>query len=122
MNEVSVVGWETGLSWPICRWRWWREPVRAERLAAMRIVLAGVLLLDLLLTYWPNLSDFFGRNGLGDQSIFGFYTSLPSWRWSLVRGIENPAILQVALGLWLAATFCLMIGLFTRPSALISWV
>lgn len=122
MNEGIVVGWKPWLPWPLSRSRWWSEPVRAERLAAMRIGLSGILLLDLLLTYWPNLGIFFGKNSLGDPNIFSFYTSLPSWRWSLLRGVENPVILRAALALWLAATFCLMIGLFARPCAVISWI
>ena len=122
LNEGIVVGWKPWFPWPLCRSRWWTEPVRAERLAAMRIGLAGFLLLDIFLTYLPNLEVFFGGNSLGDPSIFEFYTSAPFWRWSLLKGIENPAILQAALWLWVAATFCLLIGLFTRSSALISWV
>jgi len=88
----------------------------------MRIGLAGFLLLDQFLTYLPNLESFFGKDGLGDPSIFSYYTSAPFWRWSLLKGVEDPRAIQVALCIWSAATFCLMIGLFTRPSAVVTWV
>ncbi len=122
MNEGTVVGWKPWLPWPLSRSRWWTEPVRAERLAAMRIVLAGFLLLDQFLTYLPNLESFFGKDSLGDPSIFSYYTSAPFWRWSLLKGVEDHRVIQIALGVWSAATFCLMIGLFTRPSAVVTWV
>jgi hypothetical protein len=91
-------------------------------LAALRIGLSATLMLDLVLTYLPNLNVFFGGNSLGDPSIFAFYTSAPYWRWSILKGIEYPAILQAAFWIWATAVFCLMIGLFTRTSAVISWV
>ena len=48
MNDGAVDGWSPWLPWPLSRWRWWTEPVRAERLAALRIGLGVALLLDLL--------------------------------------------------------------------------
>ena len=121
-SEGTVIGCRPWLPWPLSRWRWWTEPVRAERLAALRIGLGAVLLLDLLLTYLPNLSDLFGRDSLGSPSIFAFYTRLPHWRWSLLAGVEGPRILQAAAWVWVLAAFCLTIGLFTRTSALAAWV
>ena len=67
MSERTVVGLTPWLPWPLSRWPSWTEPVRAERLAAMRIALAGFLLLDQFLTYLPNLESFFGRDSLGYQ-------------------------------------------------------
>ncbi len=64
MSEVSttsrVVGVVPWLPWPLSAWRWWTEPVRAERLAALRIGLALCLLLDIVLTYLPGVGTFFG--------------------------------------------------------------
>jgi hypothetical protein len=121
MSEANVVGWQPWLPWPLSGWRWWTEPVRAERLAALRIGLGAVLFLDLLLTYLPNLGDFFGRDSLGSPSIFAPYISAPYWRWSLLAGVEEPRIFQAAAWLWILATFCLIIGFFTRTSALAAW-
>jgi hypothetical protein len=121
-NEGTVVGLSPWLPWPLSRSPWWTEPVRAERLAALRIGLGAVLLLDLLLTYLPNLTDLFGRNSLGSPSIFAFYTSAPHWRWSILAGVEDPRILRTAAWLWVLATFSMTIGLFSRTSAITAWV
>ena len=121
-SEGTVIGCRPWLPWPLSRWRWWTDPVRAERLAGLRIGLGAVLLLDLLLTYLPNLGDLFGRDSLGSPSIFAFYTRLPHWRWSLLAGVEDPRILQAAAWFWVLAAFCLTIGLFTRTSAVAAWV
>jgi uncharacterized membrane protein YphA (DoxX/SURF4 family) len=121
-SEPVVVGWQPWLPWPLSRSRWWTEPVPAERLAAVRIGLAGFLLLDILLTYWPQIGDFFGRDSLGSPEVFAFYRSPPHWHWSILGGIEDVRILRAAAGLWAVATFSLMIGFFTRTSAVITWV
>jgi hypothetical protein len=122
MNDAIVVGWQPWLPWPFRSRRWWTEPVRAERLAALRIGLGAVLLLDLLLTYLPNLGDLFGRDSLGSPSIFASYTGAPHWRCSLLAGVEDPSILRAAACLWALATFCMMIGFFTRTSVLATWL
>ena len=63
--EPYVVGLRPWLPWPMSRWRWWTAPIAAERLAAFRIGLAAVLLVDLLLTYAPNIYVWFGEGNLG---------------------------------------------------------
>src|ERR1700686_3715834 len=40
---VGVVPW---LPWPLSAWGWWTEPVRAERLALLRIGVALCLIAD----------------------------------------------------------------------------
>ena len=37
MSERTVVGLKPWLPWPLSRSPWWTEPVRAERLAVLRI-------------------------------------------------------------------------------------
>jgi hypothetical protein len=54
--------------------------------------------------------------------VFAFFTRSPHWRWSLLADLEDQRILQAAACVWLVATFCLTIGLFTRTSALAAWV
>src|SRR5260370_41691765 len=95
-SEGTVIGCKPWLPWPISRWRWWTEPVRAERLAGLRIGLGAALILGLLLTYLPNLSDLFGRDSLGSPSIFAFYTRLPQWRWSFLAVVSVRPVSQVA--------------------------
>src|SRR5581483_5576329 len=40
MSAPVVAGLRPWYPWPLSRWRWWTEPVPAERLAALRIGLA----------------------------------------------------------------------------------
>src|SRR5207245_600410 len=105
----------------LCRWKWWTEPVRAERLAALRIGLAVVLLVDVLTTYLARTEVFFGRDSLGSPEIFAGRFRPPHWYWSLLYGLEDPAILKAAALVWAVATLLLLLGLGTRVSAVITW-
>src|SRR5919202_6457019 len=104
-----LIGLNPWLPWPLSRSAWWTEPVRAERLAALRIGVAAVLLLDVLGTYLPRLHDFFGPDSLGSPEVFaggrGFL------RWSVLRGVHDPALIQGALMAWAAAAVLLLLGL-----------
>jgi uncharacterized membrane protein YphA (DoxX/SURF4 family) len=122
MSERTVVGLCPWLPWPLCRWPWWTEPVRAERLAALRIGLAAVLLLDLATTYLPHFDLLFGGGSLGSPEVFRSVGTAPSWNWSLLRGVKDHRILWAAAILWTVATALLLVGLWTRLSAVIVWV
>ncbi len=122
MSDRHVVGLNPWLPWPLNRFSWWTEPVRSERLAALRIGLAGLLLLDILCTYLPQVNDFFGRNSLGSPEAFAWYGQAPRWHWSALRGVEDPAILRLAACLWAVSTLLLILGLCTRASAIVTWV
>jgi uncharacterized membrane protein YphA (DoxX/SURF4 family) len=108
---VGVVPW---LPWPLSAWRWWTEPVRAERLAALRIGLAGCLLLDILVTYLPNVHTFFGDDALGSRAVFGWLTHSPRLSWSLLRGFGDPLISFLALTGWIIATLWIVTDLVAR--------
>src|SRR5438552_1888456 len=73
-EESRIVGVVPWLPWPLSAWPWWTAPVRAERLAALRIALAGFLLLDILFTYLPDLFTYFAAGSLGDPSLFAWHT------------------------------------------------
>lgn len=116
----AVVGLKPWLPWPLSRWQWWTAPVAAERLAALRIGLALILLCDLLLTYWPGLGDYFTAQGLGGPDLFNYYSKWP--RWSLLRGVTDISTLQLALTVWIIATVGLLLGCLTRLCAVVVWV
>jgi hypothetical protein len=120
-GKVTVWGLQPWLPWPLGRWRWWTEPVRAERLAALRIGLAAVLLVDLLATYLPQAGDFFGGD-LGRPGLFARWSRPPSWRWSLLDGGAPPWVLRAALVVWVLATVSLLLGLSSRLSAGVVWL
>lgn len=120
MAGRRVVGLQPWLPWPLCRSAWWTEPVRAERLAALRIGVALVLLLDVLGTYLPQARDFFGADSLGSPDVFASVRQ--TFRWSLLTGLDHPLAIQSVLLVWAGAAACLLVGLLPNLSAAVAWV
>jgi hypothetical protein len=147
----EVVGIRPWLPWPLSRMRWWTEPVPAERLAVLRIAMSALLLLDVVLVYFPHRAVFFGRDSMGRPENFEwlytpewnraaprddllhlqedlaksepFHRTLERrWRWSLLHGVEDPQIIKAAMAAWIAATVLLLLGLGTRPAAVVVWL
>jgi uncharacterized membrane protein YphA (DoxX/SURF4 family) len=121
MNERVTVGVTPWLPWPLSRWDWWTEPVRAERLAALRIGLAIVLLVDVLVQYLPHYADFFGAGSLGSPEVFAGRNT-GHWHWSPLRGLEDARLFLPILLIWLSAAFLLLIGWKPRLAAVVAWV
>src|SRR5262245_27229095 len=121
MSTRTVVGLSPWLPGWLGRSAWWNEPVRAERLAAFRIGMGAALLLDVLFTYLPRAGGFFGEGSLGSPEVFAARTAWPQWRWTLLSGISDPALLQGMLWLWATAAFCLLLGILPRLSAVVAW-
>jgi hypothetical protein len=115
-TERQFVGLSPWLPWPLSGWRWWTAPVRAERLAVLRIGLAFILLLDLLITYLPILHDYWGKDSLGDGRIFSYRFDAPRWNLSPLRGVDHPLNLLCALGIAAITTFWVLAGLVSRLS------
>ncbi len=125
MNR-SFVGMEPRLPWPLNRATWWTEPVRAERLAALRIGVGLALLLDVLLTYLPYTYELYGAGSLGAPDPLGspftsrlwFWSPLgdvgPQWAWIVILAAWAGSAALLALGLRpkIAAAICLSIALF----------
>jgi hypothetical protein len=112
-----VVGLNPWLPWPLSGWGWWTAPVRAERLAVLRIGLASLLLLDILISYLPHLHDFFGPDSLGTPEMFDYLARAPKWNWSLLRGFQDPLLTTAAQVVWLVTTPVILLGLWGRLSA-----
>lgn len=121
MSEQTVVGLQPWLPGPLGRSSWWTEPVPAERLAAFRIGVAAVLLFDIVLTYWPHVHDFFGRDSLGAPWVFASKRHLPEWHWSVLESVEDPRVISAALAVWAGAAALLLVGLWSRASAAVAW-
>jgi hypothetical protein len=111
----SVVGLRPWLPWPLSRWRWWTEPVPAERLAALRLGLSAVLVLDLVATYLPGVGTFFGPDSLGSPYLG------QRGPWSILAEVDSPVGVLALLLLWLAAATALLLGACTRLSAALAW-
>jgi hypothetical protein len=121
MTERVVVGTRPWLGEPLADWRWLTEPVPAERLAALRIGTALVLLADLILTYWPFRYDYLGPGSLAEPDVFGEFVRSPYWAWSLLHRFPGVFTPDVTLGLWTAAAVCLLVGIAPRLAALVAW-
>jgi uncharacterized membrane protein YphA (DoxX/SURF4 family) len=108
---------------PVSTWtRFWHEPVRAERLALMRILLGVALLTDQLFQYLPNLMDFFGYSGVAPQGLHDAY-QLRHWRWTVILfNHDDPAVLYPVFWLWVAITAAWTLGLFTRLTNVLVWL
>ena len=105
MSQVSptVVGMQ-----PWLPWSWWTEPVRAERLALLRIGVAVCLIADILIFYAPHTLTFFGKGNLGDSAVFDWNFRAPRMNWSLLRGVSDASVLYLALFLWIAMTLWIL--------------
>jgi len=115
------VGVDPWLPWPLSRWSWWTEPVRAERLAALRIGFALVLLVDVLVQYLPHYADFFGAGSLGSPEVFAG-RSQGHWHWSALRGIEDSRLFLPVLLAWAGSAVWLLVGWQPRWAALVAWI
>jgi hypothetical protein len=103
--------------------RFWHDPVRAERLACMRILLAVSLLTEELFQYLPNLAEFFGPEGQAPAGLqLHRGEQLGSWRWTYAFfNTDNLAVIYPVFWLWVAVTILFLIGWRTRWMNLAVW-
>lgn len=110
--EPQVVGIAPWLPWPLSAWSWWSTPVRAERLALLRIGVGFVLLIDVLCLYAPDTLDYYGKDGLGDPGIFDWRfkwsQSPPRFVWSTLRGVGDGPTQSISLVLCVLATLWIL--------------
>ncbi len=117
-----VVGVAPWLPPPLSRSAWWTKPVRAERLAALRIGLAAVLLIDILTTYLPHIEDLFVPGSLGGAAVFPGVFQGGSWNWSLFAWVQSSTLVWWSLAAWIVASGMLLVGLASRFAAALAWV
>ncbi len=123
MTPCETVGLQPWYPWPLSRWRWWTKPVRAERLATYAARgLSAWLLFDVLTTYLPNLTTFFGANSLGEPPIYNWMWTEKRWAWSVFYGVQDPTYLYAGMIVWIIAIVGLLTGCFTRVSAVVTFV
>ena len=101
--HARVFGLKPWFPWPLSRWRWLTDPVRAERLAVLRVGVALILLVEVLFTFYPQANDLFGEGSLAEPPLhihlFG------DGRWSVFENvlgekpITNPGTIQFLDGL-----------------------
>ena len=118
---MTVVGTRPCLPGFLNRSEWLTAPVRAERLAALRIGFAAVLLFDIFVTYLPFLSDYYGRGSLSWPDVFASRFESPYWHWSLLRWLPDTWGPPVALAAWALAAVALLVGWQPRVAAAVAW-
>jgi uncharacterized membrane protein YphA (DoxX/SURF4 family) len=121
MKDGTVVGLKPWLPPPLSRQKWWTEPVPAQRLAALRIGVGFVLLLDVSGTYLPRVHDFFGPDSLTAQGTFVGTTTWLEWHRLLLDHVTTMEAWILLLWVWLAAAALLMLGVLPRMSAAAAW-
>jgi predicted DCC family thiol-disulfide oxidoreductase YuxK len=102
-------------------WKFWTTPVRAEPLAALRISIGLIVLVDTGVSLLPWAADWFGSEGLYPAESFGAYVR-GLWRWSLIPADASVPLLQALLGLLMTCAAMSMLGLFTRVATVGMWV
>jgi uncharacterized membrane protein YphA (DoxX/SURF4 family) len=121
MSEGTVVGLKPCLPPPLSRSPWWTEPVRAERLAALRVGVGLTLLLDVLGTYLPRARDFYGPDSLTAPGTFVWDTSPLEWHRVLLDRVSTFETWYVLLWVWAAAGALLALGVLPRAAAAVAW-
>jgi hypothetical protein len=102
--------------------RFWHTPLRAERLALMRILLGLALLTDQLFEYLPNMMEFFGATGVAPQGLHDAY-QLRNWRWPiLLFNHDSPSVLYPLFWVWFAVTAAWTVGFWTRTMNVLVWL
>ncbi len=101
--------------------RFWHQPVRAERLALTRIMLALALLIDQLVQIRPYLAEFYGPTGIAPVGTHDNWC-LSTWRWTaLVFNTDDMQIVVPLFWIWVAFTALFLIGCMTRLSGIAVW-
>jgi hypothetical protein len=122
MSESRNVGIQPWFPWPLSRWSWLTESIPAERVAALRIATAIVLLIDLLVCYLPHFHTLFSTDALGGRERFAGRFRDDHFHWSVLRVLPDEWGPQVVFAVWLAATIGLLIGWRPLVCGLIVWV
>ena len=116
----QVRGLKPWFPWPLSRWRWLNEPVRAERLAALRLGVGLLTFLDVVLSFLPISADLAGQASIMSPELLAERFD-NTQRWSLLSGVQQPGEVRLILCAWAGSAFLLALGLFSRLSAAATW-
>jgi hypothetical protein len=116
-----VVGVQPWFPWPLSRWRWWTEPVPAERVAALRVATALVLLLDIALTYLPHFHALFSADALGGRDLYAARFRGDHFYWSILRVLPDGWGAQALFAAWIASAVGLLVGWRPLLCGLVAW-
>ena len=120
MSEPRLVGVQPWFPWPLSRWNWWTAPVPAERVAALRIATALVLLVDIVFEHLPHLTTFFAPEVVGQNLYEGRFRADHGY-WSALRWLPAEWGSQALFGVWIASAVALLAGWRPLVSGLLAW-
>jgi uncharacterized membrane protein YphA (DoxX/SURF4 family) len=104
---------------------WFLKPlagtIPAERLAAFRIGVGLVLLLDICWTFLPNLTLLFGPDGLSPRDMFAAQFRAPHAYWSLLRVLPETWGPQALVAVWTISAVALVLGWRPHLAGLVAW-
>jgi|GEM_PF-1345061 len=121
MSEAKQVGLQPWFPWPLSRWRWWTESIPAERVAALRIVTALVLLFDILACYLPYFTTLFSSDALGGRDLYSGRFRDDHFFWSVLRWLPDEWGPQVVFSAWIASGIGLLVGWRPLVCGLVAW-
>lgn len=120
MSDARLVGVRPWFPWPLARWGWWTEPVPAERVAALRVAVALVLLVDIGAGYLPHFTAFFGPEVAGLHLYDGRFRADHGY-WSVLRVLPESWGTRAVFAAWIASALALLIGWRPLLSGLLAW-
>lgn len=101
--------------------RFWHAPVRAERLGLTRILFGLCLLAEQMVQYLPNLSVFFGPEGVAPKGLHDAFV-LSKWYWSiLIFNTDNLIVVYTVFWIWVAVTVAFTLGWRTGIMKVLVW-
>lgn len=110
MSEPRIVGVQPWFPWPLSRWSWWTEPIPAERVAALRIVTALVVLLDLLACWLPHFYTLLSPDALGGRDLYASRFQSGHSYWSVLRVLPDSWGPQAVFAVWVLSAVGLLVG------------
>lgn len=121
MSEPRVVGVQPWFPWPLSRWSWWTEPIPAERVAALRIVTALALFLDIFVSYLPHFTAIFSPEAIGGRDLYAGKFRDDHFFWSIFRILPDSWGPHAVMSLWIASTMGLLVGWRPLVCGLVAW-
>lgn len=121
MSDTRTVGVQPWFPWPLSRWGWWNEQIPAERVAALRVAAALVLLIDLGATYAPHFAKFFSPDAVGAHLYAGRCRADNAY-WSVLHLLPEAWGAQALFAVWAASAVALLVGWRPLVSGLTAWV
>lgn len=100
--------------------RFWTQPVAPQPLAAFRISIALIVLVDTATSLLPFASRWFG-GGSPNPAAFGASYYLANWPWSLLELSTDAATARVLAACVIGFALLTLVGLLTRVSCIALW-